>query len=232
MAQHVIITGYPKTDAAIAAAFAQYGSATVHEAMGRIGYAGPLIRPVQQGAAISGTAVTVSVHPGDNLMVHAAIEQAGEGDVLVVVPTTDSPYGFIGDLMATQLQTRGVAGFVTSGGVRDTAELRAMGFPVWSKFVSSQGSVKNTPGSVNVPVVLEDIVVTPGDVVVADDDGVTIVPRAFAEQVLAASKARTDKETATRARYAAGELSMDINDLRPVLDDLGVVTKAYDGSWG
>ena len=222
MAQHVIVTGHPKTDAAIAAAFAEYGSATVHEAMGRIGYAGPHLRPIQQGAAISGTAVTVSVAPGDNLMVHAAIEQAGPGDVVVVVPTTDSPFGFIGDLMATQLQVRGVRGYVTSGGVRDTAELREMGFPVWSKFVSAQGSVKDTPGSVNVPVVLEGILVNPGDVVVADDDGVTIVPRAKADEALEASRARAAKEAANRARYYAGEISMDLNALRPVLDGLGV----------
>jgi len=232
MAQHVVIQNPPRTDPAIAAEFAQYGSATVHEAMGRIGYVGHLIKPIQQGTAISGTAVTVSCAPGDNLMVHAAIEQAGEGDVIVVVPATDSAFGFIGELMATQMQVRGVRGYVTSGGVRDTEELRRMGFPVWTQFVASQGTVKDTPGSVNVPVVLGGVVVTPGDVVVADDDGVTIVPRAYAEQALAASRARAEKEAGTRKRYTAGELSMDVNDLRPVLERLGVVTKAYDGTWG
>jgi len=222
MAGHVVVTSPPKADAGVAAALAEYGSATVHEAMGRIGYAGHRIRPIQQGAAISGTAVTVSCAPGDNLMVHAAIEQAGEGDVIVVVPRSDSAFGFIGELMATQMQTRGVRGYVTSGGVRDTTELRRMGFPVWSKFVSSEGTVKDTPGSVNVPVVLEGVVVHPGDVVVADDDGVTIVPRGIAAETLAATKARAEKEAGTRKRYAAGEISMDVNDLRPVLERLGV----------
>jgi len=222
MARHRIVTNPPKADADIAAALAQYGSATVHEAMGRIGYAGHRIRPIQQGVSISGTAVTVSCAPGDNLMIHAAIEQAGAGDVIVVVPTTDSAFGFIGELMATQMQVRGVRGYVTSGGVRDTEELRRMGFPVWSKFVSAEGTVKDTPGSVNVPVVLERVLVEPGDVVVADDDGVTIVPRRIAAQALEASKARAEKEAASRRRYEAGEISMDVNNLRGVLAELGV----------
>jgi len=228
MAKHVVVTNPPKVEASVAAEFAQYGSATVHEAMGRIGYTGHRIRPIQQGASISGTAVTVSCAPGDNLMVHAAIEQAGEGDVIVVVPTTDSAFGFIGELMATQMQVRGVRGYVTSGGVRDTGELRSMGFPVWSKFVSSEGTVKDTPGSVNVPVVLEGVVVNAGDVVVADDDGVTIVPRALAASALEASRARAEKEARVRLRYAAGEISMDINNLRPVLAELGI--EYVDGS--
>ncbi len=227
MSKHVVVTNPPRTDAAIAAAFAEYGSATVHEAMGRINYAGHRIRPIQQGVSISGTAVTVACAPGDNLMVHAAIEQAGEGDVIVVVPTTDSAFGFIGELMATQMQTRGVRGYVTSGGVRDTGELRNMAFPVWSKFVASEGTVKDTAGSVNVPVVLEGVVVNPGDVVVADDDGVTIVPRALAAEALATSKARAEKEAGTRKRYAAGEVSMDVNDLRPLLAELGVEYVPY-----
>jgi len=227
MAQHRVVTNPPKADADIAAALAQYGSATVHEAMGRIGYAGHRLRPIQQGVSISGTAVTVSCAPGDNLMIHAAIEQAGEGDVIVVVPTTDSAFGFIGELMATQMQVRGVRGYVTSGGVRDTEELRSMGFPVWSKFVSAEGTVKDTAGSVNVPVVLEGVVVEPGDVVVADDDGVTIVPRKLAAAALEASKARAEKESANRARYYAGEISMDINNLRGVLAELGVEYVEY-----
>ncbi len=222
MAKHVIVRNVPRADRAVVEALAQYGSATVHEAMGRIGYVGHRIRPIQQGASISGSAVTASVAPGDNLMVHAAIEQAGDGDVIVTVPTTDSAFGFIGELMATQMQTRGVRGYVTSGGVRDTGELRNMSFPVWTKFVSSEGTVKDTAGSVNVPVVLEGVVVHPGDIVVADDDGVTIVPRALAEQTLAAAKARAEKEAGNRARYAAGEISMDLNNLRPILEQLGV----------
>jgi 4-hydroxy-4-methyl-2-oxoglutarate aldolase len=157
-------------------------------------------------------------------MVHAAIEQAGPGDVIVVVPATDSAYGFIGELMATQMQQRGAVGYITSGGVRDTAELRAMGFPVWTRHVSAQGTVKDTAGSVNTPVVLDGVVVQPGDVVVADDDGVVVVPRGDAEQVLEAARARVAKEARTREQYEAGALSLDVNGLRAVLDGLGVVT--------
>ena len=224
MGAHRIVTGVPRADRAVVDAFAALGSATVHEAMGRVGYAGHRIRPIQQGAAISGSAVTVACAPGDNLMVHVAIEQAGDGDVIVEVPTTDSAFGFIGELMATQMQVRGVRGYVTSGGVRDTAELRSMGFPAWSRFVSAEGTVKDTPGSVNVPVVLGGVVVHPGDVVVADDDGVTIVPRALAEPTLAAARARAEKEARNRARYAAGEISMDLNELRPLIERLGIET--------
>jgi 4-hydroxy-4-methyl-2-oxoglutarate aldolase len=218
----VVVTDIERADAATAAALAEFGSATVHEAMGRVGYAGPRIRPIQQGARIAGTAITASVAPGDNLMVHAAIEQAREGDVIVVVPISDSAFGFIGDLMATQMQVRGVRGYVTSGGVRDTAELREMGFPVWTAHVSAQGTVKDTAGSVNVPVLLDAVEVRPGDVVVADDDGVTIVPRRLAAVTLEAARARVAKEAANRERYRAGEISMDLNGLRPVLDGLGV----------
>ena len=218
----IVVTDIRRADRDVVDALAEFGSATVHEALGRIGYAGPRIRPIQQGAAIAGSAVTVQTAPGDNLMVHVAIEQATDGDVIVVVPTTDSAYGFIGELMATQMQVRGVRAYVTSGGVRDTAELREMGFPVWTAHVSSQGTVKDTAGSVNVPVILGDVVVNPGDVVIADDDGVTIVPRERAAEALEASRARTAKEAANRARYEAGEISMDVNSLRPVLDALGV----------
>lgn len=219
---HVVVTDIARADAALVAAFAALGSATVHEAMGRTGYAGPRIRPIQQDAAVSGSAITALVAPGDNLMVHAAIEQAQAGDIVVVVPVTDSPFGFIGELMATQLQARGVRAYVTSGGVRDTAELRRMGFPVWTAHVSAQGAVKDTAGSVNVPVVLGGVVVHPGDIVVADDDGVTVVPRERAAETLAAAQARAAREAVNRARYAAGEISMDLNGLRPVLDRLGV----------
>jgi 4-hydroxy-4-methyl-2-oxoglutarate aldolase len=227
----VVVTDIARADREVIDALAEFGSATVHEALGRIGYAGPRIRPIQQGTTIAGSAVTVQTAPGDNLMVHVAIEQAAAGDVIVVVPTTDSAFGFIGELMATQMQVRGVRAYVTSGGVRDTAELREMGFPVWAAHVSSQGTVKDTAGSVNVPVILDGVVVNPGDVVVADDDGVTIVPRQRAAEALDASRARAAKEAANRTRYEAGELSMDLNRLRPVLDGLGVryVTQAeYD----
>lgn len=229
----VIVTDIARADREVVDALAGFGSATVHEALGRIGYAGPRIRPIQQGAAIAGSAVTVLTAPGDNLMVHVAIEQAAAGDVIVVVPTTDSAFGFIGELMATQMQVRGVRAYVTSGGVRDTAELREMGFPVWTAHVSAQGTVKDTAGSVNVPVILDGVVVNPGDVVVADDDGVTIVPRERAVEALEASRARTAKEAANRTKYESGAISMDVNDLRPVLEGLGVryVTQAeyHDG---
>lgn len=227
----VVVTDIARADAGVVAALGRLGSATVHEAQGRTGYAGPRVRPIQHGAAVAGTAITVAVAPGDNLMVHAAIEQSQAGDVIVVVPTTDSPFGFIGDLMATQMQVRGVTAYVTSGGVRDTAELREMGFPVWAVHVSAQGAVKDTAGSVNVPIVLEGVVVHPGDVIVADDDGVTVVAKNAAPDVLEAARARADREAANRARYRAGEISMDINGLRPVLADLGVryVTQAEYG---
>ncbi|MDX2376944.1 4-carboxy-4-hydroxy-2-oxoadipate aldolase/oxaloacetate decarboxylase [Microbacterium sp. LRZ72] len=222
MSDKVVVTDIARADRATADALAEFGSATVHEAMGRIGYAGPRIRPIQQGVTISGTAVTASVAPGDNLMVHAAIEQAGDGDIIVVVPVTDSPYGFIGELMATQMQVRGVRGYVTSGGVRDTTELRSMKFPAWAAHISAEGTVKDTAGSVNLPVVLDGVVVNPGDVVVADDDGVAIVPRERVAETLEASRARAAKESANRVKYEAGEISMDLNNLRPVLEQLGV----------
>lgn len=218
----VVVTDIARADRDVVAALAEFGSATVHEALGRIGYAGSHIRPIQADVSISGSAVTVLVPPGDNLMVHAAIEQAQEGDVIVVVPAVDSAYGVIGELMATQMQVRGVRAYVTSGGVRDTAELRRMGFPVWAAHVSALGTVKDTAGSVNVPVVLGGAVVHAGDVIVADDDGVTVVPRRLAAQALAAAQARAGKEAANRARYAAGEISLDLNALRPVLKGLGV----------
>ncbi|KZE89971.1 4-carboxy-4-hydroxy-2-oxoadipate aldolase/oxaloacetate decarboxylase [Microbacterium sp. TNHR37B] len=218
----VVVTDIARADRDIVSALAAFGSATVHEALGRIGYAGSHIRAIQADVSIAGSAVTVLVPPGDNLMVHAAIEQAQEGDVIVVVPAVDSAYGVIGELMATQMQVRGVRAYVTSGGVRDTAELRRMGFPVWAAHVSALGTVKDTAGSVNVPVVLGSAVVHPGDVIVADDDGVTVVPRRLAAHALEAAQARAAKEAANRARYAAGEISLDLNALRPVLDSLGV----------
>ena len=156
----------------------------MHEAIGRVGYAGSDLRPIQQDVRIAGSAVTVLSHPGDNIMIHAAVEVCQAGDVLVVVNTAPSTHGMFGELLATSLQTRGVRGLVIDAGVRDTSELRAMGFPVWSRHVSCQGTVKSTAGSVNVPVVLGGLVVNPGDVVCADDDGVVVVPRADAAWAL------------------------------------------------
>ena len=223
MSGPVVVTGIARADAATAAALGVHGVATVHEARGRTGLVGRSIRPVQTGARVAGTAVTVLSWPGDNLMIHAAIEQCREGDLLVVATTSPSGDGAFGDLFATALTARGVRGLVSATGVRDTADLRAMGFPVWSNGVHAQGTVKATAGSVNVPVVVDGATVRPGDVVVADDDGVVIVPRERAAAVLAAADARVAKEAADREAYASGaELSLDRKGLRPLLAELGV----------
>ena len=175
--RHVVVRSIERTQLEIVDQLAPIGTATVHEAIGRRGFVGPDIRPIQQDMRVAGTAVTVSSHPGDNIMIHAAIEVCQEGDILVVVNTAPSTHGMFGDLLATSLMARGVRGLVIDAGVRDTSELRAMGFPVWSKHVSCQGTVKATAGSVNVPVSLGGIIISPGDVVCADDDGVVIVER-------------------------------------------------------
>jgi 4-hydroxy-4-methyl-2-oxoglutarate aldolase len=218
----VVVTDIRRTDAATIDALGVHGVATVHEAMGRRGLVGPSLRPIQDGVRIAGSAVTVLCAAGDNLMIHAAVEQCRAGDVLVVTTTTPSLDGSFGELFATALQHRGVRGLVTTGGVRDVADLRAMGFPVWSAAVHAQGTVKATPGSVNVPITVGAVTVRPGDVLVADDDGVLCVPRDEAADALAASDARLEKEAAARAAYQAGGLSLDRNNLRPVLADLGV----------
>jgi 4-hydroxy-4-methyl-2-oxoglutarate aldolase len=224
----VIVTDIERTDAATARALGSHGVATVHEAMGRTGLVGPGIRPIQDDVRIAGTAVTVLSHPGDNLMIHAAVEQCREGDVLVVTTTSPSLDGAFGELFATALQARGVRGLVTTTGVRDVAELREMGFAVWSAAVFAQGTVKATPGSVNVPVVINAVTVRPGDVIVADDDGVLCVPRRDAAETLAAADARIAKEEADRSAYRGGELSLDRKGLRPLLAELGIeyVTQA------
>ncbi|HWI29960.1 MAG TPA: 4-carboxy-4-hydroxy-2-oxoadipate aldolase/oxaloacetate decarboxylase [Microbacterium sp.] len=219
---NVVVTDITRADAATTAALGAHGVATVHEAMGRRGLAGTALHPRQVGARIAGAAVTALCWPGDNLMIHAAVEQCRDGDILVVTTVSPSLDGSFGELFATALQRRGVRGLVTTGGVRDVADLRAMGFPVWSGAVSAQGTVKDTPGSVNVPIVVGGVSVRPGDIIVADDDGVLCVPRANAEQTLAAADARAEREAASRAAYRQGELSLDRNELRPVLRDLGV----------
>ena len=221
-ARHVVIRTIERADPDVIGGLGALGTATVHEAIGRRGFAGPHLRPIQQGTRLAGSAVTVSSHPGDNLMIHAAVEVCREGDVLVVTNTAPSTHGMFGELIATSLMARGVRALVIDAGVRDTAELREMGFAVWSQHVSCQGTVKASPGSVNVPVVLGDVVVTPGDVVCADDDGVVVVPRAEAPWALERAQERVAKEEATRARLAAGELGVDIYGLRATLADLGV----------
>lgn len=229
----VIVTDIERADAGTIDALGAHGVATVHEAMGRTGLVGPAIRPIQDGVRIAGSAVTVLNWPGDNLMIHAAIEQCRAGDVLVVTTTSPNRDGLFGDLFATALQARGVRGIVTTTAVRDIADLREMGFPAWSAGVFAQGSVKATGGSVNVPVVIDGARVNPGDVVIADDDGVVVVPRTEAGAALAGADARVAKEDADRAAYGSGaELSLDRKGLRPLLEQLGVkyVTQAeYDG---
>ena len=222
MNQHVIVRNIERADAAVIERLGAAGTATVHEAIGRVGFVGTHLRPIQHDTKIAGSAVTVLSHPGDNMMVHAAVEMCGPGDILVVANTAPSTHGMFGDLLATSLMARGVRGLVIDAGVRDTADLRAMGFPVWSQHVSCQGTVKNTPGSVNVPVVLGGITVQPGDVVCADDDGVVVVPREQAAWALEQSDARLAKEATMRARLEAGELGVDIYGLRQRLLDLGV----------
>ncbi|HEY2195817.1 MAG TPA: 4-carboxy-4-hydroxy-2-oxoadipate aldolase/oxaloacetate decarboxylase [Actinomycetospora sp.] len=228
----VVVTDPPRADAEDAAALGKYGVATVHEALGRVGYLGPQLRPAWPGARAGGTAVTVVCWPGDNLMIHVAVEQCRPGDVLVVTTTSPSTDGLFGELFATALAQRGVRGVVLDCGVRDVAELREMGFPAWSRAVSAQGSVKATPGAVNVPVVVGGQVVHPGDVVLGDDDGVAVVPRADVGRALAAAAARVEKEDATRAAFRDGELGLDRYGLRERLSGLGIeyVTQAeYEG---
>ncbi|WCN04956.1 4-carboxy-4-hydroxy-2-oxoadipate aldolase/oxaloacetate decarboxylase [Streptomyces sp. M92] len=224
----VIVTNPPKADAEDVAALAGYGVATVSEAMGRTGLLGPGIRPVQQGVRIAGTAVTVLSWPGDNLMIHAAVEQCGEGDILVVTTTSPSTDGMFGELFATALQRRGVRGLIINAGIRDTQELREMGFAAWSRAVSAQGTVKATGGSVNVPVAVDGQVIRPGDVIVADDDGVVVVPREQTRQVAEASEAREKKEAASRAAFIEGQLGLDRYGLREKLDRLGVTYRSYE----
>ncbi|MGD9703457.1 MAG: 4-carboxy-4-hydroxy-2-oxoadipate aldolase/oxaloacetate decarboxylase [Acidimicrobiia bacterium] len=221
--RHVVVRQIARADTELIDGLAPMGTATIHEAIGRRGFVGPDIRPIQQGARIAGSAVTVSSHPGDNLMIHAAVEVCRPGDILVVTNTAPSTHGMFGELLATSLMGRGVRGLIIDAGVRDTAELRGMGFPVWSRWVSCQGTVKSTPGSVNVPVSLGGIAIEPGDVITADDDGVVVVRREEADWALEQSRARVGKEAATRARLEGGELGVDFYGLREVLDRLGVI---------
>ena len=224
----VIVTGPPRAAAEDVEALAGYGVATVHEAMGRTGLLGTHLRPIQQDTRVAGTAVTVLSWPGDNLMIHAAVEQCREGDLLVVTTTSPSTDGMFGELFATALRRRGVRGLVINAGIRDTAELRAMGFPAWAAAVSSQGTVKATGGSVNVPVAIGGQMVRPGDVILADDDGVVCVPRERARQAAEASEARERKEAASRAAFQDGQLGLDRYGLRETLERLGVRYESHE----
>jgi len=218
----VIVTGVTRADLAVLDQLAEFGVATVHEAIGRSGYLGPGLRPIQHGARIGGTAVTALCWPGDNLMIHAAAEQCQAGDVLVVTTTSPCADGMFGELLATSLAARGVRGLVIEAGVRDVAELRAMGFAVWSAAVSAQGTVKETAGAVNVPVSVGRQIVRPGDAIIADDDGVVCVPRGEVGPALAAARARVAKEEQSRRALADGGLGLDLYGLRDKLAARGV----------
>jgi 4-hydroxy-4-methyl-2-oxoglutarate aldolase len=223
---NVIVTDPPRADLAEVDKLATYGVATVHEAIGRGGYLGPEIRPNQQGTRIAGTALTVLCWPGDNLMIHAAVEQAKPGDIIVITAASPNSDGAFGELLATSLVAHGVRGLVMGMGLRDTQELRDMGFPAWTAHVSAQGTVKETAGSVNVPISLGGQLVRPGDAIVADDDGVCVVPRLDVAKAATASAARIAKEDANRKQLADGALGLDMYGLRQKLGRVDYISYA------
>ncbi len=218
----VVVRNIQRAEAGVRDSLAAFGVATIHEAQGQTGLLAPSLRPIYPEAHISGTAVTVRVPPDDNWMVHVAIEQCQDGDVLVVAPTSGSDAGYLGELIATALMTRGVRGAIIDAGCRDVVELKRMAFPVWSRYVSARGTVKETLGDVNVPVVCGGQLVRPGDVVIADDDGVVVVPRRSAQEVVKACRAREEKEADVRRRYGSGELSLDVQGMREPLAAKGL----------
>ena len=222
MNEPVVVRRVEQPSADAVAALEKYGVTTVHEAQGRCGLLASYMRPIFSGATIAGPAVTVSLPPGDNLMIHVAVEVCGPGNILVVAPTSPCTDGYFGELLATSLRAHGVKGLVIDAGCRDVRCLTEMKFPVWSRAICSQGTVKATPGSVNVPVNCAGAPVEAGDVIIADDDGVVVVKREAARDVAAAAEQRARKENATRERLARGELGLDIYDMRPKLAQLGL----------